>query len=85
MASWLPMCEVKNANPVETVEHAVASKINDEPTFKWWVSKTLKKQQAIVAKVKSQYWRTMHKFRVQLPHSVEEAYKIDKQNGNDYW
>ena len=52
-----------------------------EPTFKWWVSKTLKKWQAIVAKVKS----PMHKFGVELRHSVEEAYKIDKQNGNNYW
>ena len=85
MASWLQMCEVKNANHVETAEYAVASKIDHEPTFKWWVSKTLKKRQAIVAKVKSRYWRTMHKFSVQLPHSVEEANKFDKQNGNDYW
>ena len=84
-ASWLAMCKVKNANPVETEEYAVASKIDDEPTFKWRVSKTLKKRQAIVVKVKSQYWRTTHKFGVQLPHSVEEAYKNDEQNGNDYW
>ena len=27
----------------------------------------------------------MHKFGVKLPHSVEEAYKIDEQKGNDYW
>ena len=79
------MCEVKNASPVETVEYAVAAKINQEPAFKWWVSKTLKKCQAIVAKVKSRYWRTSHKFGVELPHSVEEAYKLDEKNGNDYW
>ena len=54
--SWLPMCEVKNASPVETAEYAVTAKINQEPAFKWWASKTLKKQQAIVAKVKSRYW-----------------------------
>ena len=84
-ASWLPMCEVKNVNPVETSDYAVASKIEDEPAFKWWVSTTLKKRQAIVAKVKSRYWRTTHKFRVQLPHSVEEAHKIDEQNRNAYW
>ena len=46
-------CVRKNANPVETEEYAVASKIDDEPAFKWWVSETLKKRQAIVAKVKS--------------------------------
>ena len=27
----------------------------------------------------------MHKFGVELPHSVEEACKIDKLNRNDYW
>ena len=26
-----------------------------------------------------------HKFGVKLPHSVEEAYRLDKKNGNDYW
>ena len=79
------MCEAKNASPVETAEYAVAAKINQEPAFKWWVSRTLKKHQAIVAKVKSRYWQTSHKFGVKLPHSVEEAYKLDKKNGNDYW
>ena len=72
-SSWLPMCEVKNASPVKTAEYAVAAKIDQEPAFKWWVSKTLKKHQAIVTKVKSRYWQTSHKFGVELPHSVEEA------------
>ena len=84
-SSWLPMCEVKNASPVETAEYAVAAKIDQEPVFKWWVSKTLKKCQAIVAKVKSWYWRTSDKFGVKLPHNVEESYKLDEKNGNDYW
>ena len=84
-ASWLPLSEVKNASPVETAEYAVASKIDHEPAFKWWVAKTLRKRKQIVAKVKSRYWRTTHKFGVRLPHSVEEAYKLDAQNGNDFW
>ena len=49
------------------------------------MSKTLRKRQAIVAKVKSWYWRTTHKFGVELPHSVEEAYKLDEKNNNNYW
>ena len=61
------------------------SKIDREPAFKWWVSKTLRKRQAIVTKVKSWYWRTTHKFGVELPHSVEEAYKLDEKNNNNYW
>ena len=83
--SWLPMRDIKNASPVETVEYAVAAKTDQEPAFKWWVSKTLKKRWAIVTKVKSRYWRTSHKFGVKLPHSVEEAYKLDEKIGDDYW
>ena len=85
IASWLPLSEVKNASPIETAEYAVASWINHEPAFKWWVPGTLKKRKQIVAKVKSRYWHTTHKFGVKLPHSVEEAYKLDAENGNDLW
>ena len=85
MSSWLPLCEVKNSNPVKVAEYTVAPKIDGEPAFKWWVSKTLRKRQAIVAKVKSWYWRTTHKFGVELPHSVEEAQKLDKKKDNNYW
>ena len=76
---------MKNTNLVEVAEYAVASKIDEKPSFKWWVSKTLRKRQAIVAKVKSRYWRTTHKFEIELPHSVEEAYKLDEKNNNNYW
>ena len=27
----------------------------------------------------------MHKFGVELPYSVEEAYKLDEKNNNNYW
>ena len=80
-ASWLPLSEVKNASPIETAEYAVASRIDHEPAFKWWVPGTLKKGKPIVAKVKSWYWHTTQKFGVKLPHSVEEAYKFDAEKG----
>ena len=70
---------------METAEYAVAAKIDQEPVFKWWVSKKLMKHQAIVTTVKSRDWRMSHKFGFELPHSVEEAYKQNEKNGNDYW
>ena len=84
-ASWLPLSEVKNSNPVEVAEYAVASKIDKEPAFAWWVPRTLRKRAQIVAKVKSRYWKTTHKYGVRLPHSVEEAYAIDAENRNNLW
>jgi hypothetical protein len=35
--------------------------------------------------VKSLYWKTSHKFGIELPHTVEEAFAIDKRNGNNFW
>ena len=84
-ASWLPLSVVKNASPIETAEYSVACRIDHEPAFKWWVPGTLKKRKQIIAKVRSQYWCTTRKFGVKLPHSVEEAYKFDAENGNDLW
>jgi hypothetical protein len=29
--------DLKESNPVEVAEYAVANKIDDEPAFAWWV------------------------------------------------
>ena len=39
----------------------------------------------MVKKVKSRYWRMTHKFGIRLPHSVEEALRIDEEMGTDFW
>jgi hypothetical protein len=38
-----------------------------------------------MSKMKSKYWRTTHKFGIRLPHSVEEALRIDEETGTDFW
>ena len=35
--------------------------------------------------MKSKYWKRTHKFGIRLPHSVEEALRIDEETGTDYW
>jgi len=70
---------------LEVVEYAVANCIAKEPAFKWWVPHILRQRNWIISKVKSQYWKTTHKFSIKLPHSVEEALKIDKETGTDFW
>ena len=30
-------------------------------------------------------WKKTHKYGVDIPRSVEHAYRIDNQNGNSYW
>ena len=39
----------------------------------------------ILGKVKLQYWRTTHKFGIEIPHSVKQALEIDEHNHNNYW
>ena len=56
-----------------------------EPAFAWWVLFVLKKRNRILAKVKSKYWLRTHKFGIRILKSVEEARKIDEQNGDTLW
>jgi hypothetical protein len=62
------------------------NKISEEPAFKWWVEDTLRKRHRIIKKVKSaKYWKRTHKYGIRLPHSVEEALRIDEETGTDFW
>ena len=83
--AWIPLKDLKISHPIELAEYAVANDIEDEPAFKWWVSHTLKKRNAIISKVKSKYWRTTHKFGIRVPKNVDEALRIDEEEGNTYW
>ena len=65
-------------------EYAVANEISDEPAFNWWVKETLRHRDRIISKVTSKYWRTSHKFGIQVPKKVKEAYKIDRKSGTDF-
>ena len=83
--NWMPLKDLKESNPIEVAEYAIANKIQNEPAFKWWVPFTIRKKKRIMAKVKSRYWKTTHKFGIRLPHSVEEALKIDEETGTTFW
>ena len=70
---------------LETAEFAISRDIQDEPAFVWWVENTIKTRKRIIDKVKSRYWKQTHKFGIEVPKSVEEAFILDQKNGNDYW
>jgi hypothetical protein len=54
---------MKESNPVQLAEYAVANKIDLEPAFAWWVPHVLKKRNRIIKKVKSRYWLKTHRVR----------------------
>ena len=84
-SDWVDLKYVKDSNPIELAEYAVANRFQEEPAFKWWVSETLQIRNRIIGKVKSRYWKTSHKQGIKLPHSVQEALQIDKETGTDFW
>ena len=79
--SWVSLKELKNSNPIELAEYAVAQRIDHEPAFNWWVKDTLRRRNRVIAKVKKKYWRTTQKFGIRLPHSVKEALHFDADMG----
>ncbi|MEL6803326.1 MAG: hypothetical protein AAFO91_05990, partial [Bacteroidota bacterium] len=82
---WVPLKDLKDSNPIEVAEYAVANGIDQEPAFAWWVHDTIRRRNRIVSKAKSRYWKTTHKFGLEFPHSVQQALQIDKKTQSDHW
>jgi hypothetical protein len=76
---------VKESNPVEVAEYAVAQKLATEPALLWWVPFTLKKREQIVAAVNKCYLLRSHKFGVELTKSFQDALRTDEQTNTTYW
>jgi Reverse transcriptase (RNA-dependent DNA polymerase) len=83
--SWALLKDLKESNPVQVAEYAVANGIAEEPAFAWWVPYTLKKKLQIIAKVKTRYFLRSHKFGIELPKSVQDALNIDRETNTTYW
>jgi hypothetical protein len=86
--SWQSLKDLKEAYPIAIAEYAVAQGIDDEPAFNWWVCAVLRKREHIIALVKkrsTRFLKKTHKFGIEVPRSVAEAYALDKKNGNTLW
>ena len=46
----------------------------------------MKKRTAIIGRMKlSKHWERTHKYRIQVPRNVKEAFEIDAKNGSTLW
>ena len=84
-SQWVPLKELKASNPIELAEFAVANGIDDEAAFKWWVPFTLRKRDRIISSVNSRVRKVSHKYGIEIPSSIKEAYALDTKNGNSFW
>lgn len=81
--SWVPLKDLKEGNPVQVAEFAIANGIAYEPAFAWWKREALKKRDRILSAVKTRYLKRMHKFGIQMPKTIHEAFEIDHETGTD--
>ena len=84
-STWERLADLKESNPIELAEYAVAQDIAHQPAFAWWVPFTLKKRQSIIGAVKNRFHKKTHKFGIEIPQKVSDAKRIDDANGNTYW
>jgi hypothetical protein len=45
---WIALKILKESNPIQIAEYAIARDIADQPAFAWWVLYTLRKRNVIV-------------------------------------
>jgi hypothetical protein len=58
----LPLKDLKDSYPVQVTEYAVTNKIVEQPAFAWRVPYVLRKQERIIQKAKSWYWKPTNKY-----------------------
>jgi Reverse transcriptase (RNA-dependent DNA polymerase) len=85
-SNWIPLKDIKESNPIEVAEYAIANKLIHEPAFAWWVPKVIKRRDRNVFKVKARkFIQRTHKFGIEVPKTIKRALEIDKETGTDFW
>ena len=82
---WIELKDLKDSNPIEVAEYAVENRIVEEPAFKWWVLRTVRKRNRVISKLKGKYWCTTHKFGMRISKDVKEAMEINRVTGTYFW
>eukprot|EP00804_Cyclotella_cryptica_P021846 CCRYP_000810-RA/>CCRYP_000810-RA protein AED:0.27 eAED:0.27 QI:0/0/0/1/1/1/2/0/468 len=87
--SWQKLTDLNESHPLQVAEFAFAAQIANEPEFNWWVNWVLKKRDRVISLVKRRsarhHKRTLHKYGIELPKTVEEAYAINHATGTTFW
>ena len=82
---WVSLYDIKESNPIEMAEYAVANKLVEEPAFRWWVPYTLRKRDRIIKAMGKRFHRKVEKFGLRVPRNMNEALEIDRNTGTSFW
>lgn len=83
--SWEKLANLKESNPVEVADYAIAHGIENEPAFAWWVPFTIKRRNRIIAAVNKRYHKRTHKFGIEIPKTYEDCVRLDRESGTTLW
>eukprot|EP00804_Cyclotella_cryptica_P021920 CCRYP_000874-RA/>CCRYP_000874-RA protein AED:0.26 eAED:0.26 QI:0/0/0/1/1/1/2/0/446 len=86
--SWQKLSNLKESHPFQVAEFVFAAQLANEPAFNWRVNWVLKKRDRIISFVKcrsARYHMQTHKYGIELPKTVEEAYAINCATDTTFW
>jgi hypothetical protein len=83
--SWVALKDLKEGNPLQVTEFAIANGIANEPVFAWWIMDVLGKCDKIIGAIKTCYLKRTHKCGIHMPKTIQEALVIDCGTGTDFW
>lgn len=98
-ATWVPLRSLQVSHPTELAEYLVMCNLEDDPALAHWVKEIRKIQAQVLANVRRRVAATRkkakkkkkfvpgerEKFGVIIPRTVEEALRLDAENGNHLW
>ena len=79
------MGDLKESNFIKVAVYVLSGGIDNEPTFMWWGTHTMKRKDRIIAAVNNMIRKKTHKYGIRLSNSVKDASNLDKVDGNEYW
>ena len=82
---WIPLKDLKESYPVDLAHFVKEKGIEKEAAFRWWLPYVLRKSNTIVSAVKARVVKKTHKFGIEVPATVIDALKLDKENGDTKW
>jgi hypothetical protein len=70
--------DLKEINPVEVAEYAVAKSLLDTPALIWWAPHVLQKCTIIIAAVTKRYHKRTHNFGIEVPKIWDDCVRLEK-------
>ena len=83
--TWNKLKDVKDSYPCQLADYAIENHLDELPAFQWWIPYVLKKRDRIIAKTKTNYWQTTHKYGLEIPRNFQDCVRIDLENNNTLW